>query len=108
MYILTHIPAPFEVHGTCISFDYATWNAALSLSSDVAIWALPVVAVWKLQTTVQRKVELCILLSLGLVACACGLVKAIVAAQALKARDVSCQCNEPSFQTRAITLTLYI
>ena len=66
MYLLTHIPAPFEVKGSCIDEDYATWAAALSLSSDLLIWILPVVAVLKLQMTVRRKVELCALLSLGL------------------------------------------
>ena len=65
MYPLTHTPAPFPVSGHCIHSRYATYLAAFSLGSDVGIWLLPVIAVLKLQMTAKRKIELCLLLSLG-------------------------------------------
>lgn len=65
MYLWMHIPAPFPVEGSCISEYFVTVNAALSLASDVGIWALPMAALIGLQVSKKRKIALAALLSLG-------------------------------------------
>ena len=67
IYVWTQSPAPFLVHGHCVSNYNITALAALSLSSDILIWILPISSILKLQMGARRKAELCILLSLGLV-----------------------------------------
>lgn len=67
MYLLTHIPAPFRVEGTCIDQYFVTAAASLSLASDVGIWLLPMITIFQLQMTTRRKIEMGLLLSLGLV-----------------------------------------
>ncbi|KAL9089726.1 MAG: hypothetical protein Q9159_002373 [Coniocarpon cinnabarinum] len=91
MYLLTHIPPPHNRHisGTCIDSKYATYLASFSVLADVTIWALPFVAILKLQMNRRRKIELCGLLSLGFLACAFGLVKTVIIDEALSSADVS-------------------
>ena len=65
IYLWMHLPQPFPIHGSCISQNFVIYLTALSLVSDVGIWLMPMVALFKLKMSARKKFELSLVLSLG-------------------------------------------
>jgi hypothetical protein len=55
--------------------QFALFNSIINIATDFLLALLPVPLIWKLQTGIRTKILVVGVLSLGLFACAAGIVK---------------------------------
>lgn len=83
-----------SVPGHCLPSDAvliaANVQSAFTIFTDLCLTASPIVILWQVQINIKRKLQICALMSLGLMATVCNILRNVYQAR-LKESDVTCK-----------------
>ncbi|OAQ62524.1 hypothetical protein VFPFJ_11421 [Purpureocillium lilacinum] len=86
----TPVSAFWTRKGSCLDFKkFGIGYAIVNITTDFAVWLMPMPSVWSIQLPTSQKIALCLIFLLGLFDCAAALTRLVTSMLVLDEKDVT-------------------